>query len=110
MNDSFPSNDEYFKNKPKDLCPICNKEILYSQMKVPRMNNNMEREFVHRECENSTNDYMKWDESGEPHLTFKGQFFNWIKMWVILITIINEKIHGRNIFDDEQTYSREVKE
>lgn len=102
MTDNFPSNEEYFKNKPKEICPICKQEILKSQIKVPRMNDDMQRETVHRDCENSTNDYMQWNEDGtDTILTFKGQIMNYFKGFIILAVFINEKLHGRSIFDDE---------
>lgn len=105
MSDSFPSNDEYFKNKKDVFCQICRKKIEDNEIKVPRVeeiDDQMIHGFAHRWCENETNDYMKWSEDGlSANLTLKGQFMQWIKMWVILGAMINEKLHGRSIFDDE---------
>ena len=84
------------------VCQVCKKQILESDIKVPRVDDDETHGYAHRECENNTNPYMKWSDDGfDAQLTLKGYFFQWIKMWFILATMINEKLHGRSIFDDD---------
>ena len=53
-----------------------------------------------RDHEHYKNEFVRYDSNGEPYFNLKGQIMQTLKMWIIIFAIINEKIHGRKVFDD----------
>ena len=91
------------------ICDICKKEILEGQIKVPRRNDDETDGQAHRDCENNTNPYMKWNKDGtDAYLTFKGQWMSTFKYLIFGIVLLVNWISGGK-FEDKSPITQRGK-